>query len=145
MTFYIKYCYKVFRMKKAYIMRGLPGTGKSTLAKELAGEHGAIHSTDEFFYKDTVYKHDRDNLSYYHHLNLWGFEESAMRGISPVICDNTNVRHVYYEKYVEVATKYGYHVEIITLPHLPLEVLAARNTHDVTLEALERMLAQWED
>jgi adenylate kinase family enzyme len=30
-------------------MRGLPGSGKSTKAKVLAGEQGVIFSTDDFF------------------------------------------------------------------------------------------------
>ena len=36
-------------IKYAYIMRGIPGSGKSTAAKKIAGEEGKIHSTDTYF------------------------------------------------------------------------------------------------
>ena len=39
-------------------MRGLPGSGKSTKAKKIAGEHGVIYSTDDFFMVNGVYVYD---------------------------------------------------------------------------------------
>ena len=30
-------------------MRGIPGSGKTTAARALAGKEGIIHSTDEYF------------------------------------------------------------------------------------------------
>ena len=44
--------------KKLVILVGLPGSGKSTKAKELAGTEGIILSTDEFFMKDGEYQFD---------------------------------------------------------------------------------------
>lgn len=32
-----------------YIMRGLPGSGKSTMAKNMAGATGSVVSADDFF------------------------------------------------------------------------------------------------
>jgi adenylate kinase family enzyme len=34
--------------KFAFIMRGVPGSGKSTTAKMLAGDHGVIHAVDAY-------------------------------------------------------------------------------------------------
>ena len=39
-------------------MRGLPGSGKSTKAKKIAGDVGVIFSTDDFFMVDGQYKFD---------------------------------------------------------------------------------------
>jgi adenylate kinase family enzyme len=39
-------------------MRGLPGSGKSTKAKELAGEQGLVFSTDDFFMVNGKYIFD---------------------------------------------------------------------------------------
>jgi adenylate kinase family enzyme len=39
-------------------MRGLPGSGKSTKAKKIAGEHGVIYSTDDFFMVNGQYVYD---------------------------------------------------------------------------------------
>jgi adenylate kinase family enzyme len=44
-------------------MRGLPGSGKSTLAKVLAGEHGLVYSTDDFFIQNGEYKFDSKMLT----------------------------------------------------------------------------------
>jgi len=41
------------------LLRGLPGTGKSTLAQRLALEHGFIHlEADHHFVVDGVYRFD---------------------------------------------------------------------------------------
>lgn len=34
------------KFKFCYIMQGLPGSGKSTVAKKLAGDHGKIFALD---------------------------------------------------------------------------------------------------
>lgn len=34
------------------LMRGVPGSGKSTKAKKLAGTSGIVYSTDDFFMKN---------------------------------------------------------------------------------------------
>lgn len=39
-------------------MRGVPGSGKSTKAKKLAGSNGVIYSTDDFFMKNGEYIYD---------------------------------------------------------------------------------------
>lgn len=39
-------------------MRGLPGSGKSTKAKKIAGELGVIYSTDDFFMVNGQYVFD---------------------------------------------------------------------------------------
>ena len=35
--------------KFCFIMRGVPGSGKSTVASKIKGENGIIHSTDDYF------------------------------------------------------------------------------------------------
>ena len=99
--------------KICYILRGLSGTGKSTLADNHAcpctqhGHSGAIFSTDDLFMVDGEYQFDPTKLGEYHAQNLENATQ-FMRGhqsAEKAICviDNTNTQHWEYEKYVEAA------------------------------------------
>lgn len=60
--------------KIVFIMRGVSGSGKSTIAKELAYPEGVIHSTDDYFYNEAgEYKFDPTKLSEYHEKNFQAF------------------------------------------------------------------------
>lgn len=132
-------------MNTAIIMRGIPGSGKSTFARELAeGKHAVICSTDDYFVKDGTYARDISKLAKYHEQNLERFIESLKDGVPLVICDNTNVRRDHYSAYVRFAEHYDYRVAIVTMPHPRPETAAARNIHGVSREHIERLLSQWE-
>jgi adenylate kinase family enzyme len=47
-------------------MRGLPGSGKSTKAKKIAGEKGVIYSTDDYFMVNGEYKYNPKMILEYH-------------------------------------------------------------------------------
>jgi adenylate kinase family enzyme len=51
-------------------MRGVPGSGKSTKAKKLAGTSGVVYSTDDFFMKNGEYVYDVKMIVEYHEKNL---------------------------------------------------------------------------
>jgi len=61
-------------------MRGIPGSGKSTTAKKLAGETGKIHSTDNYFMVDGVYQFNPKNLSENHEANFKAFCQDILNG-----------------------------------------------------------------
>lgn len=42
--------YKLSQIKILFLVRGAPGSGKSTLSKNL-GTNGAVYSTDDFLWK----------------------------------------------------------------------------------------------
>tara|TARA_B100000482_G_C12493437_1_gene253624 strand:- start:127 stop:564 length:438 start_codon:yes stop_codon:yes gene_type:complete len=142
--------------KICYILRGLPGTGKSMLAQALKDGaekvkgYSSIFSTDDFFMVDGEYQFDPTRLGEYHGNNL-DEATSFMERCSPVpvarcIIDNTNTQHWEYAKYVEAAKRYGFLVQVITIDwdakDIPL--YAERNSHGVPIEAIYRMAARWE-
>ncbi len=132
-------------MKKfAYIMRGVPGSGKSTVAKQLAGDVGVIHSTDELFYGDGDYKFEGEKLKEYHQKNFNAFKKSLEEGIPIVICDNTNIKKWEYERYQKTAEELGYIVAIVTLPHPDPKLAEERTKHDVSEETIRRRIEAWE-
>jgi predicted kinase len=132
-------------MNIAYVMRGIPGSGKSTLAKILAGEHGVIHSTDDYFYKEGRYVFDRSKLKEYHDKNFSAFCTSLEEGKPIVICDNTNVKKVDAARYLEAATRAGYLVASIVMPHPTLEEALVRNMHNLDAATIQEMIDSFED
>lgn len=128
----------------AYIMRGVSGSGKSTVARKLAGEVGKIHSTDDFYMVDGVYVFDIEKRTKNHEANYAAFCHSLEQRIPVVICDNTNTKHWECQRYVDAAQKAGYIVAIVSLPHPDPKVAAARNLHGVTEEIILRQMSNWQ-
>lgn len=139
--------YKMAQKKIMYIMRGLPGSGKSTKAKEL-GQGGRVLGSDDFFMVDGEYMFDPEGLGYAHFWNQGRVEEALKQGISPVVVDNTNVQKWEMKPYVEMALKYGYDIKFAepdTDWKFNKEELSKRNTHNVPLKVIEDKLNRWED
>lgn len=133
-------------MKKVvYIMRGIPGSGKSTKAKLLAGDTGRIHSTDDYFMQDGKYVFNVDKLEENHQLNFQAFKADLQQGVSPLIVDNTNSRRWEYQRYINEAEIMGYQVEVVQIPHIDAALAAQRNTHGVPEYAIQRMINRWQD
>ncbi len=137
--------------KKLIILRGLPGSGKSVVAKKLIENgcvgNGVIHSTDNFFMKDGKYVFDGSNLEKFHYLNFLDSIESMQAGKSPIIIDNTNVIADHCIDYVNVGRAYGYDIIVIepnTSWAFDIDELIKRNIHEVSREVLTNMLEQYE-
>jgi len=132
---------------KLILIRGLPGSGKSTLAKNLAGKTGIIHSVDDYFIKDGIYKFEEEKLSEYHDLNLYATIESMEKGISPIVVDNTNLMSIWVISYVTEAKLHDYEVlveETQTPWRFDVEELYRRNIHGVPKERLQIMKDMYE-
>jgi len=140
--------------KICYILRGLPGTGKSELAENLAsggkGSRLGIFSTDDLFMVDGEYQFDPSKLAQNHAYNLRNATQ-FMESFGPnhsinCIIDNTNTQHWEYEKYVEAAKENGFMVQIISIDwkEEDIPLYAKRNSHGVPEEAIRRMAERWE-
>ena len=107
--------------KVFYVLRGLQGTGKSTVAHEIVSESGTqntlIASTDDYFMVDGEYIFNPEKLGEYHQANynrcVQFFENMETADDAVCILDNTNVEHWHYEPYVEKAEQYGFEVRIV--------------------------------
>lgn len=134
-------------------MRGIPGAGKSTMAKSLVGE-GIIHSTDDVieslgdyraFFGVMIESKDYSALHKAHDTNFKNAKKSMKAGISPVIIDNTHIKANESKKYVVEALKMGYDDANITIVDigtggLDAEALAERNSHGVPLDKIKSMI-----
>jgi NEDD4-binding protein 2 len=112
--------------KKLYIMRGVPGSGKSTKAKMLAPKEN-IFSTDEFWGPD--YNFDITKIGEAHKWNQKRVYEAMQKGITPIVVDNTNITKRDYKAYIDMSFIFMYEVEYAESEH-PLWKITSMNLLD---------------
>ncbi|MEC8325750.1 MAG: ATP-binding protein [Pseudomonadota bacterium] len=143
-------------MKQVFILRGLPGSGKSHYAQSLCdemvnGDEGqfVICSTDDFFISDGQYRFDKAKLSEYHNLNLARFIRALSQQIPLVILDNTNIKKWEFIAYAEAAYALGYQVKEVVVGEIKDKAMQhlyyQRNIHKVPLKTINKMayLFEW--
>lgn len=145
---------------RVLILRGTPGSGKSGVARNLAGLSGVVCSADDFFSELALKKQREGNeeasyescfstdlLKEAHDWCHHRFLQALTGGAEKVIVDNTNTTLKEYRKYVESANDVGCRVAVIELD-TPSKAAAlrygARSLHRVPAQALLRMLSRWE-
>lgn len=122
-------------MPKLIIVRGLPGSGKSTKAKEF----GVFHvEADMYHMEDGVYKWEARHVKRAH---AWckRMVEEAVRMHMDVVVSNTFTQKWEFKEYLELADRYQYDVEVLRC------TADYGNVHDVPQEALVRMRERFED
>lgn len=124
-------------------MCGLPGSGKSFLAKQLRQEHnGVIISTDHYYEAGEHYLFSLDNRRQAHEWNQWRCKELMLRNVPCIIVDNTNLSERERKPYVDLGKQNGYNIRY-RLPETEwkwdLEECFKRNVHGVPMETLIRM------
>ena len=137
--------------KHLVIMRGVPGSGKSTDAERLIKKFiniykGAVAckcSADDYFVDDEGnYNFDRDKLGKAHGHSRWKAETAMQEGIPLIVIDNTNTMDREMNPYRKLAKRYGYKVRYRVVGDLSdksLRLYASRNVHGVPEEAIRRM------
>ena len=130
---------------RVLIMRGYPGSGKSTwVKKNLPGAH--ICSTDFFFYRDGEYRFNPSLYPHAHAACMGSFIEALQKERPLVVVDNTNITLIEIAPYFSVAQSFGYDVEIVFVdPKLSMKELSERNVHGAPYETLCRMESRLEN
>lgn len=133
---------------RCVILRGLPGSGKSSRALALAAEAGlkpadCVFSTDDQFMLHSAGVYEPGLLTQMHQFNLAAFIDALGRGSPLVVCDNTNCEPWEYAAYTAAAhaLRYVVTVELLGDPddELHVEACAARNLHGVSLARVREM------
>lgn len=137
-----------------YILRGLPGSGKSFLAEQIndklyyaRGRNAVICSADQYFcLQDGEYRFDATKLPQAH---AWcqGRAYTALEMGCDVIIDNTNTRLWEMHPYLRMAQDEIGHLFILepdTEWARDVDECARRNSHGVPRESIQRMLDRWE-
>lgn len=134
-------------MKQLILLRGLPGSGKSTAAKLLgAGGAGYAHfETDMFFMEDGKYKFDATKLRDAHQWCQGQVEHAMLLNHtsgynSTIIVSNTFTQEWEMQAYFELAERWDYRVTTLIVENRHGGV----NVHGVPKETLTKMQERFE-
>ena len=128
-------------MKTLILLRGLPGAGKSTLAKELFSTNTYRHFEADMYFvnEDGVYNFDAAKIRDAHEWCRNNVENIMSFG-KPVVVSNTFTQEWEMEAYYKLAQKYGYRVTSIVVENRHGGV----NVHGVPADKLEQMKNRFE-
>lgn len=128
------------------ILRGLPGSGKSTAARRLFGANRGspvVCSADDFFVDSSGnYNFDATKLSEAHDECFRKFRDALRRGAPYVVVDNTNTTWREYERYIVGGRSAGYPVRVVQIDcpdKKTVRVFQERNAHGVPAAHCMRM------
>ncbi len=100
-------------MKKLIILRGVPGSGKSTFGRFLEESipgHVHFENDDYFFDDDGNYNFSFSSIQKAVEDCLKNVKDSMEKGISSISVGNTFTKHMYVDIYLDMAKEYGYQV-----------------------------------
>lgn len=118
---------------KLILVRGLPGSGKSTIAEQLSHISWMNHlEADMYFMRDGEYKFDVNKLGAAH---AWCQNETreCLREGNPVVVSNTFTTIKEIRPYFDIAKELG------IIPNVILAQGNFGNIHNVPEETLEKM------
>jgi tRNA uridine 5-carbamoylmethylation protein Kti12 len=121
-------------MSRLILVRGIPGSGKSTIARQLddAMEDSLHIEADMYFMKDGVYQFDATKL---HAAHTWcqNMTDTALARGNSVIVSNTFTTVKELRPYFDIAKKFG------IVPTVIVAQNQFQNEHNVPEETLKRM------
>ena len=127
-------------MKTLILLRGLPGSGKSTFAKTLVNKDYCHKEADMFFVdSEGNYKFEPSKIKDAHR---WCQEEVDFLmkyEHSPLVVSNTFTQEWEMDAYYQLAEKYGYTVFSVIIENRHNGI----NEHGVPDEKLEQMRARF--
>ncbi len=124
--------------KILYIVRGCPGSGKSTFAKQLTSN---VFEADHFFYDENcVYKFDISKIKDAHQDCQNKVRNTMYSNIPTIAVSNTFTQEWEMKPYFELANEYGYKVFTVVVENRH----GGKNIHGVPEDKLEVMKNRFE-
>lgn len=134
-------------MPTLYIVRGLPGSGKSTFARELQAKTGALFvEPDMFLMSDGEYHYSEQQYKWAK-TDAVGAMLAAVHHSADVIYADVLPRQDEIAFLIHNTNKFSetlYQVKVFTIEITPDES-KKRNVHNVRHTDIDRMVSEWED
>lgn len=141
--------------KKLFILRGLPGSGKSVFAEVLVyhviKEYNfttSIRNTNTLFIdSDGNYKFDASKLNAHEEENQRLVEKDMITGIDLIVVDNPNMTLNEMMPYMNLAKFHGYELIVQHIGNRDPEnirIYHQRNQYNIPLSEIERMASRFE-
>jgi predicted kinase len=124
-------------MRQLILLRGLPGSGKSTFANLLGGIHV---EADQYFMQDGEYKFDASKLKQAHNWCKLRVEHSMEDGADKITVSNTFTQEWEMDAYFELAEKYGYQTSCLIVENRH----DSKNIHGCPDDKIEQMRNRFE-
>ncbi|MEI6021276.1 MAG: AAA family ATPase [Bacteroidota bacterium] len=120
------------------LLRGLPGAGKTSLAKVLCEEgKWPVYSVDDFFVDPLTgnyqFDYKTNHLAYSQCMN--NTETAMLQGVKKIFIDNTLTLDWEIEAYFKLAKKFSYKIFVLTVENRH----QGQNQHQISHEQLEKM------
>ena len=124
--------------KQLFILRGLPGSGKSTIAESLGGYN--LEADTYFTDDDGEYNFDPSKLPEAHKWCQSMVEELMTENVERIVVSNTSTQEWEMTPYREIAEENGYLVFYLIVENRH----NGDNIHGVPSEVIERMKNRFE-
>ena len=144
-------------MPKLILVRGVPGSGKTTFARnnypgvvDDAGEPDKnaayMISADDFRIDECGnYVHDDVRGDIPHVECQARVREAITAGCPQIIVHNTFIKVWEIEPYVKISHACKVPLEVICMPNISAEEAFSRNTHNVPISVIKRMIDEMQD
>lgn len=120
-------------MKELILFRGLPGSGKTTLAETLLD---IVFSADDYFIgANGEYNFDPSKLKYAHEFCQNAARDAMHDGVDKIGVANTFTQAWEMQPYFDAAKEYGYTVHTVVVENRHM----SNDVHDVPKEAKAKM------
>ncbi|TGK81556.1 ATP-binding protein [Leptospira noumeaensis] len=128
--------------KTLLTLRGIPGSGKTSLAKAISITNGApIFSIDSYFEDEAGNYHfdyQKNHLAYKECESKT--KQALEQGIPFVIVDNTFTLDWELKPYIRLSEEYGYKLFVVTVENRH----GGNNVHQIPEEQIEKMKGKYQ-
>ncbi len=121
--------------KVLIILKGIPGSGKTTAAETLFPGATAFAADDYFLDENKEYKFDPQKLGRAHEACVRNVDNSMSAGLTPIVVHNTTTTAREMRPYLDLASAKGYKVFSFVVENYH----GGSNVHGVPMAKLEEM------